>query len=259
MESVLQPEKKRFSLQKGVTFLLLFFHVSLSFSVAQQLSGSYSIGASGDYSTFSDAVSALTTNGISGPVIFDVQSGTFTEQVVLGAIAGASETNTITFQSQSGNAEDVVLQYPATGTADNYVIRFEGSEHIVLNNLKIQALGTAYARTLHAQGAIQNITIEQCILEAPDTGVSNWERGNIVFQPTTSSSVKFLSNTILGGSIGMYYKGGTDVNYRAPGFEFRDNEVTGPYAYGVFFQYLTDAVIEGNTVAMRSTSKSDSY
>ncbi|MCS5489700.1 right-handed parallel beta-helix repeat-containing protein, partial [Algoriphagus limi] len=259
MDTGIPNTQKKIGRLKSLIFLLSFFYFSTSFAFAQQLSGSYTIGVSADYPTFSDAVSALTSNGISGPVTFDVQTGTYTEQILLGAITGASETNTITFQSQSGIAEDVVIQYAATGTADNYVIRFDSGSHYVLKNIKVLALGTTYARTIHAQGDIQNISIEGCVIESPDTGIANGDRGNVVFEPSTSSHIKLIDNAIQGGSVGLNYKGGTAGTYRAPGFELRDNEIEGAYAYGVFLQYLTDAVIEGNTVTMRTVPWSQSY
>ncbi|SDD87609.1 hypothetical protein SAMN04488104_10941, partial [Algoriphagus faecimaris] len=242
---------------------LLFFGLSLFLlsgqTYSQQLSGTYSIGASGDYFTFSDAVTALTTNGISGPVTFEVQSGIYTEQILLGAISGASETNTITFESQSGNSEDVIIQYAATGTSDNYVVRFDGGSHFALKNLKVLALGTSYARTLHAQGDIENITIEQCVLESPDTSTANFDRGNVVFQPTSSSGVRFLGNTIVSGSNGIYYRGGTSSSFRGTGLELINNTISEVYSYGIYVDRLTAAVIEDNAVTMRATSWSSSY
>ena len=57
----------------------------------------------------------------------------------------------------------------------------------------------------------------------------------------------------------MYYRGGSSSSYRAPGFEFRGNEITGPFQYGIYVDRLTAAVIEDNAVTMRATSWSSSY
>jgi hypothetical protein len=58
------------------------------------LSGTYVIGnqVGTDYSTFTQAASALQSQGVSGPVIFNVLSGTYTEYVTLNEITGASDT-----------------------------------------------------------------------------------------------------------------------------------------------------------------------
>jgi len=73
-----------------------------------QMSGIYVIGG-GNYTTFSTAASALSSNGVDGPVTFNVLNGTYDGDFQLNSISGTSETNTVTFQSYSGDAEDVVL------------------------------------------------------------------------------------------------------------------------------------------------------
>ena len=80
------------------------------------LAGTYTIGAGGTYPTFAAATSDLTMRGVSGPVTFQVGSGTYTEQVALTTPGGASSTNRIVFRSQSGNAADVTLRF-ATSSA----------------------------------------------------------------------------------------------------------------------------------------------
>ena len=54
--------------------------------------------------------------GISGAVIFNVNAGTYNEQLNIASINGVSATNTVKFQSASGNNADVILTYAATGT-----------------------------------------------------------------------------------------------------------------------------------------------
>ena len=86
-----------------------------------QLSGNYTIGGtSPDFITISYAVNELQTNGVSGPVTFNLRSGTHeenggTERVLYieQQISGASDTNTVTFQpdvSTGGNVDNVILK-----------------------------------------------------------------------------------------------------------------------------------------------------
>src|ERR1039458_3721644 len=73
-----------------------------SATYAAAMSGTYTINASGsgttNYTTFTLAASALTTNGVAGAVVFNVSAATFTESITIGAITGASAANTITFR-----------------------------------------------------------------------------------------------------------------------------------------------------------------
>ena len=63
-------------------------------STFAQLSGTYTIGASGaDYSTIGLAVGALLGNGVNGPVTFDIMPGTYAEAIYLPAINGLSDSS----------------------------------------------------------------------------------------------------------------------------------------------------------------------
>ncbi|MFC2111052.1 hypothetical protein ACFLQ5_01230 [Bacteroidota bacterium] len=66
------------------------------FKADAQLSGVKTIGTSGEYPTFNASVTALTTNGVSGPVVFNIASGIYTEQVTIPYISGVLTINSIT-------------------------------------------------------------------------------------------------------------------------------------------------------------------
>src|SRR5690606_6192605 len=95
--------------------------------------GTYTIGTSGNYPNFTAAVAAISC-GISGPVVFNVLSGSgpFNEQIEIPQIVGSSATNTITF---NGNGETIT--YSTTGTADNYIIRLNGADYITIDSLNV--------------------------------------------------------------------------------------------------------------------------
>lgn len=69
-----------------------------------QLSGNYTINpaaATGgtNFKTFTDAMNALGKQGVSGPVVFSVSSGTITESWTIPVFPGGSTTNTVTIRS----------------------------------------------------------------------------------------------------------------------------------------------------------------
>ncbi|MEB2782865.1 hypothetical protein U3A58_20970, partial [Algoriphagus sp. C2-6-M1] len=229
---------------------------------AQELTGTYTIGATGDYVTFNDAVSALNVNGISSPVIFVVHSGTYTEQLVLNAITGASETNTITFQSQSGSAADVILTHAAVGVNDNYIILLENASHFIVKNLTIKATGTAYSRTIRGQVELHNILFEGNVFESPITASISGDRGNVIITASTSSDVRFINNTISGGSYGIFYQGTNGSSgSRALGFVFAQNQMLDQYYRGVQISNLFEAQVTDNRVVLlgASSGSSDGY
>jgi len=76
-----------------------------------QLSGSYTIGSGGNYSTITDAVNALQTSGVNGPVVFNILPGTYGEQIVIDSIPNVSSVNNVTFKSSTDLASSVVWGY----------------------------------------------------------------------------------------------------------------------------------------------------
>ncbi|MCK4700954.1 MAG: hypothetical protein KAT38_11480, partial [Bacteroidales bacterium] len=113
-------------------------------------SGTFTIGPSGaNYSTFEEAIESLQTCWAGGPIIFNVQSGTYNEQLIIPEIPGASETNTITFQSASGDSTDVILTYKSTSADTNYTIKLDGADYIRFKSMTIQATGNDYANVIN--------------------------------------------------------------------------------------------------------------
>ena len=86
------------------------------------LSGTYTVGTGGDYSSFQSARDALVANAVSGPVVFNVLAGSYDEPLLLNEIVGASSTNTVTFQSADANADSVIWENTANSSASNYVL-----------------------------------------------------------------------------------------------------------------------------------------
>ncbi|HAW53321.1 MAG TPA: hypothetical protein DCX54_13495, partial [Flavobacteriales bacterium] len=83
------------------------------------LSGNFTIDPLGsgtyNYLTIADAVNDLNSFGVCGPVTFAVAGGTYTEQMTLGPIVGASATNTITFEADTAG---VIIEYGPSSTSD---------------------------------------------------------------------------------------------------------------------------------------------
>jgi len=62
-----------------------------------------------NFMSFSSAIAFLSANRLCGPIVFDVASGIYNEQITIGNIPGSSSINTITFQSTTGNKNNVIL------------------------------------------------------------------------------------------------------------------------------------------------------
>jgi hypothetical protein len=214
------------------------------------LSGTYTIGpaitGNWDYTTFNQALAALQSVGICGHVIFDVQPGTYTEQLTIPEIPGVGQNQTVTFRGSTGDSTQVTLQYTAAGAADYWTIRFNGADWYTFEKMTIKGLGASYARTLEFTAGAHNNQIKNCVIEVP-VGTSS------LFVPiysTSSSSDNynlFRNNRIVNGYYGIYWWGTSTTNM-SKAVTFEGNVIEGFYYYGVYLYYMDSLVFTKNIV-----------
>lgn len=220
------------------------------------LNGTYTIGPSAaDFPTFAAALSAMQNCGISGPVVFNVQSGTYTEQLSFPEIGGASATNTITFQSLTGVNTDVTLQF-ATTTANNYVLQLNAADHFRFKNMTLKNTGTAYAHVLEMNGiAIDNQFDGNKFIGKDTTNTST--NFALVYSASGTTSVDSLSvfnnNTFTHGSYGMYFYGGSSSILENK-TSITNNTFTNQYYAGIYLYYQNAPTISGNTITTNTTN-----
>lgn len=223
------------------------------------LNGNYTIGGAGaNFLTFADATQALQLGGISGPVNFTVNAGTYTGQVLInGPVTGSSPVNTITFDGVDAATRIITSNAPAT-----FLVR--QASYVTLRNLTV--VNTAYTN-VSGIAAVGNVTnnagtgfaVKKCIVNIPNTGTNtSWGilvTGSLMGNAETNQwtdSVTIDSNTVSGGGyygilISTSYSGNAAHNR---GHKIRWNTVNA-YYYGVSAQYIYNAVdISHNMITM---------
>lgn len=141
--------------------LLLYLVTIISFSSFGQYSGTLSVGATGYFPTITDACDSIEMYGIDGPLVIDIESGNYFEKIELLGYAGSSETNTITFQSITGDANDVLIQ-------DSLAIDLQGA---TVGNLTFKNLNIVndVGQVVRINGA-NNIVFESCKITGVPSG-----------------------------------------------------------------------------------------
>ncbi|HOZ52764.1 MAG TPA: hypothetical protein PLU17_12950, partial [Chitinophagaceae bacterium] len=204
----------------------------------------------GNFASFNEAVSAISC-GISGPVTFDVASGTgpYTEQVVIPQIFGASSTNTITFL---GNNQ--VLTYNATLSTAPSTLNLNGADFIRFNDLQIVGTGPTYALVTHLWNNANNNIFTNCTFTAPANGTATTQApfsisGTEVSATATGQSG---SNNVLDNcSMNNGYYGITMVgNSTTPntGNQILNSSIRDFYFYGSYNQYNNGTIISNNLI-----------
>ncbi|WP_412061228.1 T9SS type A sorting domain-containing protein [Rubrivirga sp. IMCC45206] len=188
--------------------LALALLAALAAPAAAQLAGTYTVGgASPDYATISDAVADLTTSGVAGPTTFQIQPGTYAEQVTIPAIAGATATNDVTFVAQQPGSVEI---RPATTPATNWVIRLDGAAHVTLYGLTlgVAAPGNRGRLLVLASGA-HDLTIEQCLFDG-DGADADDARSSLLYRDGTEAfdDVAIIDNTFRRGWRGVDFPPG---------------------------------------------------
>lgn len=199
----------------------------IDYKAPSLVAGTYTIGGSNaHFPTFASAAQYLSSSGIigSGPVIFNINSGTYNEQVTLNDFANSG--NTFIFQSATGFASDVRIN--ATTNTSNWAVGINGLDNVTFRNLTIQvSKGTAAgAQAIWASGA-ENLILENVVL----TGVSNPTRDplfSVVFL-NGINNFSFTNSTINGGSYGVYFNAPSSVNYT-----FKDLKLYNYNTYGIY-------------------------
>jgi hypothetical protein len=110
-----------------------------------------------NFATISDAMNALTTCGVSGPVILRLASGNYTTLNSFSTVySGTNATNTVTFTSLTGNANDVRI-----GATSSNALVLNGAKYLRFENVTIGDTtgGTTYG--VYFQNINENIDFLQ--------------------------------------------------------------------------------------------------
>jgi hypothetical protein len=227
------------------------FNDTLTTNRKSAIAGTYTIGGSSpDYSNFTSAVADLNANGLCGPVTFNVRSGVYTEQISLESITGASATNTVIFQSESGNRNDVILTYAPTSTTDNWTVKLSNADYIIFQNMTIRSTGSSYSNAIVFAGGSDHNSFINCILQSSaSTSTSNYNAVIYSTSGTMDEYNQFIGNNITGGSYGVYWMGSSSTAAASERENiFDSNIVTGQYYMGMYTYYQNTITVKDNAI-----------
>ncbi|HEY9082254.1 MAG TPA: fibronectin type III domain-containing protein, partial [Vicingaceae bacterium] len=212
-----------------------------------QLAGTYTIGATGNYATFTDAVNALSC-GISAPVIFNVLtgSGPYNEQVTITPVTGASTTNTITF---NGNGETITS---TTATGSRSLILLDGADYVTINDLVLVPQSTTNNFTVQLTNDADFNTINNCTVDltAAISSTSTTNAGIVVSGSLTSATSTLASgsnntisnNTVIGGYYAITLAGANNNMVS-------NNDIQDFYSYGIYHNTANSNDVRNNTIS----------
>ncbi len=232
--------------------------VTASFEVIGGMHGTYLVGASdaAKYKTIQSAIDAL-QNGIESAVTFLIEPGTYTEYLTIPEIDGVSVENTVTFRSQTGNYEDVVIKYDTyspqssfEGDATQGIVNVNGADYITFSNLTLTTGNESYHTVVLVRNKAEHVTIDSCYIYRAENIASTNVR--LVYanskDGTTNNNYFTLSNsTLKGGYTGVNVSGNWMT--KQIGAKIIGNTFEGQGAQAIIISLgETHAVVDGNIV-----------
>jgi PKD repeat protein len=232
----------------------------ITFKVEAQLSGTKVIGsAPSDYTTFTAAVNALNSQGISASVIFEVKPGTYNEQITINNISGASATKTITFRSQNLDTASVKLVYASSGSAsNNFVVFLDDADYVTFDHLTIWRTGSSnYAQVFDISNGATYNTIQNCRVIGTTATSTTIFTALVGSTNTLEDSYNvFDNNRFEGGAYGLYFLGRGSTMLDA-GLEVTNNQFVNQNFKGIYITCMDAPLISGNVVT--TTSANNNY
>jgi len=227
-------------MKRIILFFALFMFVFPGLAKSQ-VSGTLTIGSGGDYPTFSEAVDALTTHGISGPVVFNVISGVYKDHFTLPETIHTSNTNTITFQSQAGIADSVVL-YDSTTVDTNYIVKIDGADFIIFKNITFETTSPEYGRIFFINGDADYLQITGNIFN----GNGYKHSGALIYAEASDCDSLLIQENLFNNAGSCIKIEGLNNNYPEC-IQILDNKAEKVW-YGISLKKTTSTKIIGNFI-----------
>ena len=213
--------------------------------ICTSLAGNFTIdaGSSASNSNFVDftsAVDKINKCGISGAVKFTVASGTYTEQIAIGAVNGASSTNTITFDGVDASTRTI------TSSSSGVTFKFDGASYVTVKNLTIENTASSNAMAVQLMNVSENNSFDSCIVKITSNNYPNIAFGGC--DATYYNTGDFANNTtidnseISGGYMTVVFSG--DYNKSNYSNKFKNTYIHGGAYYGVYFMYQDSALFQ---------------
>jgi hypothetical protein len=218
-------------------------------SITSPLSGSYTVGAGGNFTTLTAAVTSLNASGVSGPVTFNLTDNSYstseTFPIIINQFSGSSPVNTLTIKPASSTVYPII-----TGSA-SALLTLNGADNIIID-------GSAYGNNSREMTFVNNNTGTSAVIFVSSLGIGLGSR-NVTIQ---NCNIQGGSSTVT-GVLGIF-AGGTTVSTTGTGADndklsIINNSVSkayyGIYCRGVASTGMNDTlIISNNSIGSNTAS-----
>lgn len=248
------------------------------------LSGTYTVGKTGDYPTFAAVRQAL-ADGVEGPVTFEVLDGSYNENIYISDVKGTSATNTLTFRSKSGNRAAVVITGSLpTSSLDIYaepspdyvsyhhegMVLVQRTPWVNFSSMTFQpSMGAEYYSVMNIYDMSHHVSVDNCAFSCqqyygsgsltdphPNPYLIRVESPNV--ENHTCDNFTVTNSSFTGGYGALNVQGSGFVSHpRLRDVILKDNEIRESYWHSIYCNTVDNLVIEGNTIENHNNCKDD--
>lgn len=244
--------------------------------VQKGISGTLTVGEDCQYKTIQSAIDAI-KGGIDGPVTINIKKGSYEEAVKVPEIPGASATNTITLQSESGKRDDVVIfnnyyiepPYSDDKMNDEYgVVTFDGVDYFTLKGVTVTTTDLNYPSVIHYRNQSRHVTVDNChIFTARSESASANQDIRLINQyarnvANCNNDFPTIKNCLIeGGYIGVVIQGTSFVKLPKQKGGLVENNTFRDQGSKAFYSASRerDLTLRGNVIENTTATKSGFY
>jgi hypothetical protein len=221
-----------------------------STEITSCFSGTYTAGKpTSRFPSLQAALDELAIIGLCGPVTLSIDSGYYTQRIMIGEYPGISATNNLTIQSTLEDSSTVVFS-EMTNISQKYVFRLTNASYITIRKISVSAGGDEYANAFNLMGSTHHISIENCVIRSvhqSNQGVSDRSCG-IIAQDQQVSSIRINNNNFYEGFYAVYIKGSGSGTQASRNITVNNNKFTDFQYAAIMLYYVDTCEIDRNKI-----------
>ena len=224
------------------------------FTCSGLLVGTVNISKTSTYTTIQEALDALTMCGIVGDIVFELDTGTYVENMNLTNINKYMKGYSLTFASASGNADDVIIRPPANAGSS---ILINNANNLTIIGITVDVRGLNSIPAIQITSTCSNLLVRDCKLLGSLSNTSSAASNSVIYKPVSSGvthNISFIHNLIDGGYYGWYFYGGYDTASYGNNIVFDSNTVSNQYFHATYPYYVNFASCNYNTLLSRTSN-----
>ena len=227
---------------------------NISYCCKEYMHGTYRVGQSmnADFKDLNAAITRLYKCGMNGPVVLQLEDGTYPSFSILDSCFGISSNNTLTITSLSGNAADVVFK------GGPYVVDIYSS-HFRLERVTVDGRTEMSKCGVRIPEDASDIRISGCNIYMDSTSTSNDIYGIWCVRNHQRDNIQIMNNHVDGGYYGIFFHNGTSSAYKGGFHRIDSNIITNSCCYGIYSYFSNLESCSYNVCSARNRNGSLSY